>query len=280
VAEVFSLGERLKNRREELGISQAQAARELDVARTAYRLWEMEAASPSPDRWRLIARWLGVSVATMLLAENLIDDREADDAEAISRRVEATGRQWDAAAEADDDGSGDFFAEEQTTIARETASGVLSSQDSARLTGLLSRVERATKGNPGGNWRPAELLKGIPATIDAPAAARAAVLATATGVPMDRLLVAESLVSELVTNSVEHGSRGPQDDLHVHIVLSEHMLRVEVADSSSIGPRLRQPDETGGWGLRIVMELASRWGGGRYDGQNLTWFELDLPAPA
>lgn len=40
MAEVVSLGGRPKQRRAELGLSQAQAARELDVTRTAYRLWE------------------------------------------------------------------------------------------------------------------------------------------------------------------------------------------------------------------------------------------------
>lgn len=55
MGEIISLGRRLKQRRAELGLSQAQAARELDVARTAYRLWEMEAAKPAPDRWRLLA---------------------------------------------------------------------------------------------------------------------------------------------------------------------------------------------------------------------------------
>src|SRR6185369_16605216 len=49
----------------------------LDVARTAYRLWEMEAAKPSPDRWRLIAGWLGVSISTMLLGEDLIGEEDA-----------------------------------------------------------------------------------------------------------------------------------------------------------------------------------------------------------
>src|SRR6188508_3862808 len=76
-ASVISIAERLKQRREELGMSQSQAARELDVARTAYRLWEMEAAKPAPDRWRLIASWLGVSVTTMLLAEDLVSEDEA-----------------------------------------------------------------------------------------------------------------------------------------------------------------------------------------------------------
>src|SRR6187551_1449516 len=94
-AEVIPLGERLKHRREELGLSQAQAARELDVARTAYRLWEMEAAKPAPDRWRLIAKWLGVSIATMLLAEELIDASEAAAADTVSHRAELTGQQWD-----------------------------------------------------------------------------------------------------------------------------------------------------------------------------------------
>ena len=278
MAEVLSLGERLRTRREELGISQAQAARELDVARTAYRLWEMEAANPSPDRWRLIARWLGVSVATMLLAEDLIDQSEATDAESISLRVEQTGRHWDAAAP---DRSDDFFAEERTTIERESASGLLSAADSARLSGVLSRVERVARALQGGSWRPAELRKALPATVDAPAAARAVVLATAAGVPMEPLLVAESLVSELVTNSVQHGSRGPQDDVELHIELTSDLLRVEVADSSMGRPRFRHaPDETGGWGLRIVMELASRWGGGRVGDRNVTWFELDLQVPA
>jgi len=273
MAEIVSLGERLRNRREQRGISQAQAARELDVARTAYRLWEMEVASPSPDRWRLIARWLGVSVATMLLAEELIDEGEASDAEAIARRVEATGRRWDAFVGEE---PRDFFADERTTIERESATGVLSAHDTARLADMLSRVERVAKATAG-TWRPAELRKMFPATVDAPAAARAAVLATAAGVPMESLLVAESLVSELVTNSVEHGSRGPQDDVRLGIELRSDVLRVEVGDSSSSGPRLRQPEETGGWGLRIVMELATRWGGGRVGGENVTWFELDLP---
>ena len=73
--EVIPLGTRLRTRREELGLTQAQAARELDVARTAYRLWELEAARPSPDRWRTIAKWLGMSVTAMLLAGELIDQQ-------------------------------------------------------------------------------------------------------------------------------------------------------------------------------------------------------------
>jgi len=97
-APVVSLAERLKQRRDELGISQSQAARELDVARTAYRLWEMEAAKPAPDRWRLIASWLGVSVTTMLLAEDLVSEDEAAVGEIVAFDFGRPGRTSTAAA--------------------------------------------------------------------------------------------------------------------------------------------------------------------------------------
>lgn len=68
------LSERLRAARLDRGLSQAQAARELDVARTAYRLWEMDSALPEPKRWQPVATWLGVTVMTLLLAEGLVSD--------------------------------------------------------------------------------------------------------------------------------------------------------------------------------------------------------------
>src|SRR6188508_3557239 len=94
-ASVISIAERLKQRREELGMSQSQAARQLDVARTAYRLWEMEAAKPAPDRWRTIARWLGESMTSILLAEELIDEEEAVGSGRLAAAVGMTGGQWE-----------------------------------------------------------------------------------------------------------------------------------------------------------------------------------------
>ncbi len=71
------LSERLRVARLDRGLSQAQAARELHVARTAYRLWEMDSALPEPKRWQPVATWLGVPVMTLLLAEGLVSDDEA-----------------------------------------------------------------------------------------------------------------------------------------------------------------------------------------------------------
>jgi hypothetical protein len=36
----------------------------------------------------------------------------------------------------------------------------------------------------------------------------------------------------------------------------------------------------GGYGLHIVSAFAARWGTGREDERNNTWFELNLLAPA
>src|SRR3954471_23683980 len=137
-AKVIALGQRLRQHRTERGLSQAQAARELDVARTAYRLWELEAAKPAPDRWRLIASWLGVSISTMLLAEDLIDDDDAAAAGRIADRVVAAGEEpWDDIAAAT---PGDFFEQERDTIAREVGSGRITPAESRRLTQALDRV--------------------------------------------------------------------------------------------------------------------------------------------
>src|SRR5918992_614469 len=195
MAEIRSLGDRLRERREELGISQAQAARELEVARTAYRLWEMEAAKPAPDRWRLISRWLGVSVATMLLADDLVDEDEARQAEVITGRFGPTG--WD------DEGArerGEFFEQERALIERARGEGRLDHGDAGKLRQPLGRLQtRMTeRGTPG--WRAAEFRRELPADGHAPALARAAVLVARAGAPEQTLLDAELLASDLVTN--------------------------------------------------------------------------------
>ena len=269
-AEVIPLGERLKHRREELGLSQAQAARELDVARTAYRLWEMEAAKPAPDRWRLIARWLGVSIATMLLAEELIDASEAAAADTVSHRSEQGAESWD------DLGArqqGDFFAQERATIETQTLRGVVTDAESVRLSRALDRVQASIRGARAPASKPAEFHKEFASDLRAPSIARSALLITAAGLPVSTVEDAELLTSELVTNSVRHGA---SDVIGIHITVANQVLRVEVADDSPRPARPRTPGDDGGWGLTLVMEIAARWGAGRDRGKNVTWFEIDL----
>ncbi len=71
------------------------------------------------------------------------------------------------------------------------------------------------------------------------------------------------VISELVTNSVRHAARlSPQVD--VGLSLTDRELTVAVHDRHPHRPSpLAQPrlDGEGGWGLRIVMELAAESGG-------------------
>lgn len=276
-ARIISLAERLKSRREELGISQSQAARELDVARTAYRLWELEAAKPAPDRWRLIASWLGVSVTTMLLAEDLLSEDEAAVGELATFDFgRSAGRDWDDSAAAK---SGNFFEQARSLIDDGAKGGDISAEQATALTFLLERIEQESSTVDSEEWTPAELRRTLPANTHASRSAREAVVFVAEDIPPQELHTAELLVSELVSNSVRHGPHGLRATVELLVRVTRNLLRIEVADRSRTPAQLKTPSDQGGYGLALVDALASRWDAGAQDGRNVTWFELDLPAP-
>jgi transcriptional regulator with XRE-family HTH domain/anti-sigma regulatory factor (Ser/Thr protein kinase) len=269
-AEVIPLGSRLRQRREELGISQAQAAKQLDVARTAYRLWEMEAAKPAPDRWRNIARWLGVSMTALLLAEELIDQDEADDVHRIAAAAGMTELEWD---ESSAGSEGDYFAQGRAMIADQARIGAISPPAAGRLRTILARVQDEMSDESASAWHPGQFHKRFPSDSFAPSLARAALAATSIGIPGGVFEDAALLTSELVTNSVRH-SGSPW--VEVTFDLSAEMLRIEVSDQSRQTVQPRTPDADGGWGLRLVGELATRWGVERHERGKTIWVELDL----
>ena len=95
----------------------------------------------------------------------------------------------------------------------------------------------------------------------------------------DRLVDdAALLVSEIVSNSVRHARLDPSDSIQVRIRGSDSMLHVDVVDP---GPGF-DPDAlpaartNGGWGLRLLDRLSSRWGVERNDVTRV-WFELTSP---
>jgi len=269
-AEVIPLGSRLRQRREELGLTQTQAALQLDVARTAYRLWEMEAAKPAPDRWRNIARWLGISMTAMLLAEELIDLQEAFEADRAAAGGGMIKRQWDAAS---NDSSGDYFSQERAMIADQARLGNISAAEAANLARVLSRIQGAASSNTTAAWHPGQFRKRFPNDTLAPALARAALATTAIGTPVDAFDAAALLTSELVTNSVRHSR---SEWVEVAITLTTDVLRIEVSDQDRQTVRPRTPDLEGGWGLMLVGELATRWGVERHTAGKTVWVEFDL----
>ncbi|GAA0662485.1 ATP-binding protein [Kitasatospora atroaurantiaca] len=74
---------------------------------------------------------------------------------------------------------------------------------------------------------------------------------------------AESVLTELVTNAVEHARVSPGRLIAVRLLASDGRLRIEVHDASEERPVLRPEvggDEESGRGLRLVELLAVAWG--------------------
>jgi len=269
-AQVVSLASRLRSRREELGLSQAQAARELDVARTAYRLWEMEAAKPSPDRWRLIARWLGVSVSTMLLAEDLISDEEARSA---SSAVDELDR-WDEAQRDQESqpASENFYDRSAAVLRAGVGRGVVGAADADALETLLERVRGKAPHILSGGWQRAMLRKDFPSDVNAPAAARAALEVTASDVSTRVVQDAHVVLSELVTNAV----KAADDEalpVSVWIDVGADVLRIAVA--SALAPSASLSREA----VALIDAMAERWGSAKEGGRRVVWCELGLVSP-
>jgi len=90
------------------------------------------------------------------------------------------------------------------------------------------------------------------------------------------------LVSELVTNSVQHAQVGPDDSIRMKLSIGGELIRVEISDG---GPGFEPPpdavvtDRDRGWGLFFVSQLASRWGV-EPGADGCVWFEIDRPSSA
>lgn len=88
------------------------------------------------------------------------------------------------------------------------------------------------------------------------------------------------LVSELVSNAVQHGGpHGPDATVGVEVELQQDRVRVEVTDAGSGDPRLSNGaiDGPSGRGLLLVDALASSWGCDRQRSGKSVWFELLAP---
>lgn len=98
----------------------------------------------------------------------------------------------------------------------------------------------------------------LPFDLSAPSRARRHVEGACAGMPEDAVDIARLLVTELVSNAVQHGS-GP---VLLAVGRSRSGVRVEVYDESPDLPVVRdeQPLMEHGAGLRLVAGLASSWG--------------------
>jgi len=109
----------------------------------------------------------------------------------------------------------------------------------------------------------------LPRAPESVRAARQLVAVHLTGLSETQLADACLMVSELVANALIHG-RGA---ISLRITAGRERVTIEVADEGhgqvAIAPA---PDASGGWGLRVVDELAEGWGA-REDSTRV-WFDV------
>jgi anti-sigma regulatory factor (Ser/Thr protein kinase) len=128
---------------------------------------------------------------------------------------------------------------------------------------------------------PPKVTEQLPATPKAPARARAALvpLRRTLGQPTFANLV--MLVSELVTNRVNHAKLEPDQPIGLKVIVRPQIVQVGVIDP---GVEFRAPDDrietqAGDLGFRLLNAIAESWGATRQDGLTRVWFELRRSPP-
>ncbi len=119
----------------------------------------------------------------------------------------------------------------------------------------------------------------VPGGKRAAGVARRSVLSSKVGVPRIMRQRLALLLSELVTNAIQHGGAGAHETIQVRLASTPKRVRVEVYDPGSKDgvSRDRLEAETGGFGLMVVDRLADGWGRQELgSGGSLAWFELDV----
>lgn len=113
----------------------------------------------------------------------------------------------------------------------------------------------------GGRAKPQSDELAVPATLQAPAAARRWASAACPSLAADLRLV----VSELVTNSIQHGRPRKDGTVMLTLVHASDAALLAVTDRGSptgTTPHLRRAswDIEGGRGLHLVADLSDQWG--------------------
>jgi anti-sigma regulatory factor (Ser/Thr protein kinase) len=119
-----------------------------------------------------------------------------------------------------------------------------------------------------------EFTRDLPLSLRAPREARDALAPLADRVPPDRLADIRLVVSELVTNAVQHSGQAEGTPIELLVSQSPWRVRIEVNEPSvAVLPEPQLPDAQSGRGLYIVSQASDRWGQFPDDG---VWAEFDL----
>lgn len=97
----------------------------------------------------------------------------------------------------------------------------------------------------------------------------------AIGLSRERRGDAVLMVSELVENVLRHTDSEPG----VTLAMEPGRIVVSVEDASADAPVLREPGLAGaggGWGLRLVDQMADDWGFEQRGATKSVWFSIDV----
>ncbi len=123
--------------------------------------------------------------------------------------------------------------------------------------------------------------RGFPRNLEAAGEARGFVRQVlSTRIPPQVLADVLLMTSELAINGARHVPEDQGDWLEVLVDLGEDLLRVSVRDpGTDFDPGdIARVQEIGGWGLRLVSGLSSRWGVEPGSDGTDVWFEVDRPS--
>ena len=118
----------------------------------------------------------------------------------------------------------------------------------------------------------------VPGGTRAASVARRSVLSVQVDLPASIRNRLALLLSELVTNAIQHGGAGANETVLIRVASTLERVRVEVHDPgpNGVGARNRLEPE-GGYGLLLLDRLSESWGHDKRDsGGSVAWFELAL----
>ena len=117
----------------------------------------------------------------------------------------------------------------------------------------------------------------LPSDFRAARAARQSIRSLEGYVPPEMIQDLNLLVSELVTNSVKHGSLVHDQAIELDANPTGHGIRIEVSNPgrAELTNNVELRPRESGWGLLLVTKIASRWGV-TTNGSTMIWFEIDL----
>ena len=122
------------------------------------------------------------------------------------------------------------------------------------------------------------VTRNLDAEPRAPALARRALDPLAPDIGEDALDRLQLLVTELVTNSLRHGSLRDEDLILLDVYLNGETVYTEVHDDgvgfTPAAPNL-DPVRASGWGLWLLDHLTTRWGIENQAGTT-AWFEMPV----